>query len=228
MERHNFSLRTPHLQRRTPIDQEYATHFLDRLRTARQEYPAERIFNFDETSWKRYVGPNKVLAEKGSEAVELKTVIGEKDSSPGYGCISAAGEKLPFWILTKGKTDLSHAKFNAPQGVIIRHTPSGWTNEEMMVQFLEWLSGRVSEQPCLLVLDVYPAHRTLRLQELIRELRIELLFVPAGGTSQFQPLDRCVFGELKSRARTAFERIAWQRGTRGTTPEQSVAVLVQA
>jgi hypothetical protein len=213
MERQHFSLRTPHPERRTPIDQEYATHFLDRLRTARQECPAERIFNFDETSWKRYVDPNKVLAEKGSEAVKRQTVIGEKESDTGDGCISAAGEKLPFWILTKGKTDLSHAKFNAPQGVIIRHTVSGWTNEEMMVQFLEWLLGRASEQPCLLVLDVYPAHRTVRLQEWARELRIELLFVPAGGTSRFQLLDRRVFGELKSRARTAFERIAWQTGT---------------
>jgi hypothetical protein len=66
------------------------------LRTARQEYAAEKIFNFDETSWKRYVGSNKVLPRKGSEAVKLKTVIGEKESSPGSGCISAAGEKLPF------------------------------------------------------------------------------------------------------------------------------------
>jgi hypothetical protein len=113
MERQNFSLRTPHPERRTPVDQEYATCFLARLRTARQEYPAERIFNFDETSWKRYLGLNKVLAEKGSEAVKLKTVIGEKESYTGYGCISAAGEKRPFWILTKGKTDLSHAKFHA-------------------------------------------------------------------------------------------------------------------
>jgi hypothetical protein len=67
--------------------------------------------------------------------MKLTTVIGEKESYTGYGCISTAREKLPFWVLTKGKTDLSHMKFNAPQGVIIRHTPSGWTNEEMLGQF---------------------------------------------------------------------------------------------
>jgi hypothetical protein len=51
-----------------------------------------------------------VLEEKGSEAVKLKTRTGEKEGYTEYGCISAAGEKLPFVILAKDKIDACHAK----------------------------------------------------------------------------------------------------------------------
>jgi hypothetical protein len=79
-----------------------------------------------------------------------------------------------------------------------------------------------------LVLDVYPAHRTVKLQQQARDPQIEHRFVPAGGTSQFQPLDRRVFGELKSRARRAFERLASRMGDRKSTPDEAMAVLAEA
>jgi hypothetical protein len=55
-------------------------------------------FNFDEASWKCYLDPHKVIVERGTK----------KECYTGCGCISAAGEKLPFWIVTKGKTDPYH------------------------------------------------------------------------------------------------------------------------
>jgi hypothetical protein len=228
MTRQGFSLRTPHPERRTPINEGYASHFLQRLNEARREYPLDHIFNFDETCWKRFLGPKRVLAEKGTEGVKLKSEKGEKESYTGYGCISAAGNKLPFWILAKGKTDLCHRKFKAPDDVIIRHTQNGWTNEAMMLEYVTWLSDQARGEPILLVLDVYPAHRTPKLQQRARELHVELLDVPAGETSQFQPLDRRIFGELKSRARRAFEHLTWRIGDRGATPEEAIAVLADA
>jgi hypothetical protein len=100
-------------------------------------YPFNRLFNFYETYLKRYLGPHKVLAEKRSEAVKLKTGKEEKESSTGYGCISAAGQKLPFWIIAIRPTVLSHAKFNTPSDVIVQHTLNGWPNEQMMQIYLE-------------------------------------------------------------------------------------------
>jgi hypothetical protein len=44
----------------------------------------QSIVNFDETSWNRYFGGSKVLAEKRSADTSLK----------GDACISAAGEKV--------------------------------------------------------------------------------------------------------------------------------------
>jgi hypothetical protein len=68
-------------------------YFLDRLDLAKPQYPVNCIFNFDETCWKRSLGPTKVLGDKGSEAVKLKIVKGKKEAYTGYGCISAVGEK---------------------------------------------------------------------------------------------------------------------------------------
>jgi hypothetical protein len=113
------------------------------------------------------------------------TVKGEKESYTGDSCISAAGRKLPFWITAKEKTDLCHAKFKAPDDVIVRHTESGWTNQQIMLEDLPWLSQEAQGEPILLVLDAYPAHRTTKIQQRARELQIELLSVPAGATSEF-------------------------------------------
>jgi hypothetical protein len=104
MDRRVFSLRTAHPERRTPIDRDSAFHFLGRLNQAKREYPPEHILNFDETCWKRVLGPNKVLAEKGTESVKLKTAKGEKESYTADGCISAPATKMPFWILRLRKS----------------------------------------------------------------------------------------------------------------------------
>jgi hypothetical protein len=97
-----------------------------------------------------------------------------------------------------------------------------------MLEYLPWLSQEAQWEPILLVLDGYPAHRTAKIQQRAREPQIELLSVPAGGTSEFQPFDRRSFGELKSQARRAFEHLAWRSGDRRSTPEQAIAVLVEA
>jgi hypothetical protein len=69
--------------------------------------------------------PHRVIAEKGTEAVNLKTAKREKESYTWYGYISSAREKLPFWVIIKGKTDLCHRKFRPTPDIIVRHTPNG-------------------------------------------------------------------------------------------------------
>jgi hypothetical protein len=115
-----------------------------------------------------------VLSEKGTETVKLKSIKGENEGDTGHACISAAGDKLPFWILTKAKTDLCHRKFRAHDDIIIRHNPAGWTNEDMMLEHLLWLSEWVQGNPVILVLDVYLVHWTSKMQERVQELHIEL------------------------------------------------------
>jgi hypothetical protein len=115
----------PHPERRCDVDEAPAQRFLARLEVAHSEYPVNRIFDFDETSWRCYLGPHEMPAEKGTEAVKLKSSRGEKESYTYYGCTTALGDKLPFWMITKGKTDCSHAKFGQPCDITIRHSPNG-------------------------------------------------------------------------------------------------------
>lgn len=58
------------------------------------------------------------------------------------------------------------------------------------------------KQPCALVLDCFKAHCTKTVRRFAKEQYIELIFVPANGTSDFQSLDRRAFGILKSKLRS--------------------------
>jgi hypothetical protein len=49
--------------------------------------------------------------------------------------------------------------------------------------------------------------------------------MPAGATKEFQPLDRRIFGELKSRTRVEFERIRAFAGSIATGYDDSVRIL---
>jgi hypothetical protein len=140
----------PHPERRCDVNEAYAQHFLARLEAAHSEYPPSRIFGFDQTSWSCCLGPQKVLTEKGTEAVKPKSSRGEEESYTGCRCISALGDKLPFWILTKGKTDHSHAQFGQPADITIRHSPNGWTTENQIIKYIEWLSNQYHSQSLML------------------------------------------------------------------------------
>jgi hypothetical protein len=108
-----------------------------------------------------------------------------------------------------------------------QHTESGWATANLIVQYLEWLHTEIADRrPCfLLVLDIHPAHRTDPAGAAAEECEIELLFVPAGGTSEYQPLDCRIFGELKSRARAEIVRLMSHSGGIDIKHDQSVTIL---
>ena len=51
-------------------------------------------------------------------------------------------------------------------------------------------------------MDCFKAHCTAAVRKFAKEHYIELIFVPANGTSEYQPLDRRIFGILKSKLRS--------------------------
>jgi hypothetical protein len=63
-----------------------------------------------------------------------------------------------------------------------------------MIEYIQWLSVQCHGERLMLILDFYKAHRTVAFHGKAKELGIELLFVWAGGTSLFPPLDRRIFG----------------------------------
>jgi hypothetical protein len=59
-----------------------------------------------------------------------------------------------------------------------------------------------------LISDGHASHRTEDVKKLATELNIQLLSIPPGATDKLQPLDRMVFGALKSEARRLFRQHA--------------------
>lgn len=104
-ERWQLSLRTPHRERRTALNAADTDYFLRRLNALRDEYADSRILTMDETSWKLYAAPCKVLVEKGRNTVKLKSTRSEKESFIAFGAIKADGTKAAL-----GHRQRPHAK----------------------------------------------------------------------------------------------------------------------
>ena len=173
------------------------------------------------------MSPRLVVAEKGCDSVKLIFSSSEKQSVTAIGAITADGRKLPLWVIAKGRTQRCLKKFGEHPNIQFHHTESGWTTESVMMRFLDAIHQDAGGCPCCLVLDLYPSHRTEAVIKRAEELDIELIFVPAGLTSKLQPLDIRVFGELKSRARAEFQRIAVHTGSRDIELHSSINILIK-
>jgi hypothetical protein len=94
--RQGLALRRLHYERRSALDETSVDYFPGRLNSLLNNSPLERIFNMDETCWRLFETPRKVLAEKGSDTVNLESTTGEKVSFTALGAISCASQKLPL------------------------------------------------------------------------------------------------------------------------------------
>jgi hypothetical protein len=147
------------------------------------------------------------LAEKELDTIKLEPITGEKTSLTALSVISCAGQKLPLWMLAKGRTVQCERKFRHHPMAILRRSESGWATENAIVQFIEWLHREVADYMlCVFIMDVYRSHLTKRVLPTTKGEDAKLLFVPANGTGRFQPMDRRIFSELKVRARADFAR----------------------
>jgi hypothetical protein len=82
---------------------------------------------------------------------------------------------------------------------------SGWTDNLTAKKILEWVSDQAGNSHSTLIWDVSSAHREQSVRESAANKRVRLLYIQAGMTGAFQPLDRRVFQSLKARARTRFD-----------------------
>ena len=74
--------------------------------------------------------------------------------------------------------------------VISFHSPKGWTNETVMLKYLQdVIFNHIKGKECALILDDYAAHWTPAVQKAAADGHIELIRVPKGLTSILQPLD---------------------------------------
>jgi hypothetical protein len=73
------------------------------------------------------------------------------------------------------------------------------------------------EGPLIVILDAYAAHRSPEVREIAGVWEIQLVFIPPGCTDKLQPLDRRVFGVLKSYARRLWRKQYRESGCAKTT-----------
>lgn len=205
LKRNRLSFRHAHFARRGKIDPAYVKIYLNQVAYAVTRYGWNGVYNVDETSVKINNGSTRTVTEVGSENVIVGAERNEKECFTVIGCCTLI-KCHELVIVTKGTTDRSKLKFqigtNEPK-ILLSKNRNGWTNEEVMLEYLDYFHKQIAGQKeCALILDCLAAHRTPAVISKANSLGIELIFVPANGTGYYQPLDRRVFGVLKSKLRS--------------------------
>jgi hypothetical protein len=81
--------------------------------------------------------------------VTLRSYKSEKTLFTAFGAITYNGDKLPLWVIAKGKTKRSEAKFGCHPGIIIKHAESDWATENLIVEYPQWLYAEIARgHPC--------------------------------------------------------------------------------
>ncbi len=204
LKRNRLSWRKGHFARRGVIDQEYAKLYIIKLAQSIIKFGFTYVYNLDETSICVVNNSTRTVAPIGMDQIIINSTANIKECFTAIGLCSRI-QTFPLVIITKGTTERCCQKFNIrePTQVWMSGNDKAWMNEDVMLRYLSYMYEKITlGQPCALVLDCFKAHCTKKVKKAAKLYSIELIFVPANGTSDYQPLDRRIFGVVKSKLRS--------------------------
>ena len=127
-------------------------------------------------------------------------------------CCSATGRFIPPpGLIFPRKRLMEGLLAGAPPGTKAFCSESGWINTEIFNHWLHFFVERVrptAHSPVLLIVDDHVSHKSIEALDYASENNVVILSVPPHTTHKLQPLDRCVFGPLKS----AYEKTVTRTG----------------
>ena len=189
-----------------------------------QEIPERNFINMDQTSVQLVPSENKTYEKTGAKQVDILTSPGEKTCYTVTLFARGNGEKLPAIVVFKtkakdGKLPKSEVKkIGAPANVIVTATNSGWWNGDLDKEILrDLLTGdeNAEDKPTVLIRDQFPRHKTSDVAEMLEDEGVLQVFVPAGCTGQYQPLDVSVNVVFKKKIAAKYH--SWRKTVQGTT-----------
>ena len=199
------------------------------------------LLNCDETAWKIAFPGEFTWSIKGSKHVDFSTDWDDKKNITAIATITADDEqyRLPLYLIAKGKSIKAEGKLEELQRYFtIGHSESGWSTTKTFFQYLYWLRQEcdaryankrgfvIKETPIDLICDCYSVHIQEDVRNAAAALNINLHFIPPGATDLLQPLDRFVFGGLKSMARALWLQRYMQHPDSKQTITEAAALLV--
>ncbi|GBP96436.1 hypothetical protein EVAR_99097_1 [Eumeta japonica] len=174
-----------------------------------KHYPADRIFNVDETGLT--IVQSKipaVIGKKGKRQIGALTAAERGSLVTLVCCMSAGGSYIPPMLIFPRKNYSDQLMKGAPPGAIGKVHPSGWIQAHL---FTEWFkhflekTNPTEQSPVLLVLDGHYTHtRNIEILTLARERHVTIICLPPHTTHKLQPLDRTFMGALKPITVTRF------------------------
>lgn len=185
----------------------------------RYKFEAGAIWNLDESGLTTVQNPGKVVSVTGKKQVGGTSSQERGELTTIVCAISASGQAIPpFFIFRRVKMKpafLSHAP--PMSGGTGNSSSSAWMNVEIFAeQYLPFFIKHTkcsTESPILLLLDNHCSHVSLPAIELARISGIVMLTLPPHTSHRLQPLDRSVFGPMKTYYNGAIDN--WMRAHPG-------------
>lgn len=172
-----------------------------------QKYGLECVLNFDETPASVCEKPKSCWGNGTCDRMKIYSDANPKTKISLLPTIVADGTRLPLAWIHKGlTTKCLQGFFNIPKNVFSYFSANGWMNSELMIRYLReiiqpYLNGRAGA----LIMDSYAAHWTSDVQRVADKMKLELIKVPKGMTSECQPLDMTFNGPFKSARETLWK-----------------------
>lgn len=132
--------------------------------------------------------------------------------------VNAIGNSLPSMLIFPRVHYKNTMLFGGPPGCIGAANPSGWSNEETFLIFLDHFLSSVKcsrEDRVLLIIDNHETHLSIEAIERASAAGIIMVTFPPHTSHKLQPLDISVYGPLKTYYNQAVE--AWLYNHNGNT-----------
>ena len=159
--------------------------------------PAQ-IYNVDETGMPLDHRPPKIIAKRGQKKVRYRT-SGNKSQITVIGCVSAAGQAIPPFVIFAAKSLNFDWTVGEVPGTTYGLSDKGWVDTTLFQGWLinHFLKNAVSSRPLFLLLDGHSSHYQPALLKFAKDQEIILFCLPPHTTHESQPLDTSVFKPLK-------------------------------
>ena len=106
-----------------------------------------------------------------------------------------------------------------PSKYVIYHSQNGYTDNDVMHFYLHQLQLWTNSRPCVLILDRYTSHTSESTKNIAKNLGIRLVYIPTSATDLYQPLDKRIFGVMKSSAGSNFNKFVFTENRAYTKSE---------
>ena len=181
----------------------------------------DKIVNMDQTMVRFDMPCRRTNELKGKKTVRIKTSRAEKKGFTVALASTAAGDKLPAFLIFKERSGQLGQRVRRnliyPGNVRVFASTNGWMTREL---FHTWLRTvyKSHQQRKLLILDEYRPHKADDSRKIAsEECNSEIVLIPGGCTSIAQPMDRSVNKPFKESIRESWSSWMRQNGG-GKTP----------
>lgn len=213
MARHkSLSLRKPEntsLSRSTAFNKYMVDQFFDNLKKVLDihKFPAERIFNLDETGVTTVMKPVKIVSTTGKKQVSQAASAERGELVTFVGIINASGQSIPPVYVFPRVRNIDEFMSGAPVSSLALGNKSGWMTADLFPSVLKHIVAHVRctvAEPILLLVDNHESHVSVTCVQYCKENGIILLSFAPHTTHRMQPLDVGVYGPFKNYCSIAF------------------------